>query len=208
MKIITGATENMWNMIENSQKKAVYWGYKLEATKFTPDMFPEVKKGTYNARIPFKPQFILDNLDDDVLYLDADAHVNGKLDIDWDFDIAVTMHPPKKQDRGDGGYRYARGRLNAGVIFVKNTDKAREFLKKWKLYIENFTEFGSDQEALHRMLWLHTDWNKHNTIDFLGVKVKLLNSDDYNANPQDGRGDKDSKILHYPGAWKKYYGKI
>lgn len=99
-----------------------------------------------NAKIPCKPHIILDALssvDDNeyLVWLDADAIIIDKIDeIQADYDIGVTVRQPKAVENTMP--------INAGIVFVRKTQSATEFLKKW---IELSDRGISDQPPLNQL---------------------------------------------------------
>lgn len=154
----------------------------------------------YVGKIPGKPLMILDALnrtDDFIVYLDADVRMKDNInEILYDYDIGVTVHEKEFHDCDDR-YQEITGYLNAGVIFVNNTEGARRFIEKWIKEIEK-TESKSDQEGLVKLLKKHIDeWEKEShMID--GIKVEFFPSAVYNYTGKRGQCD-NPKIKHFPG---------
>ncbi len=103
--------------------------------------------------------------------------------------------------------------LNNGVIFIKPRHKDK-LIKLWddairicKSYPQGIQEWGGDQMALQEAL-VTSDWEPY------GLKVKLLNCEDYNApmtknNPtEDERVLKKAKIIHFKGERKRKMAQI
>lgn len=156
-----------------------------------------------------KPAILLDAFDDDeynetMVYLDADAFIVKSIDeIDTDdYDIGVTY-------KGGETKTY----VNAGVLFVRQTDKARAFLNLWlakiacvehKLKSVNKNQIG-DQIFLNDLLFAYVRKGKLlNTVqDVAGVRVKFFDYRDYNnfklSRASDGvlkKVPKRTKIVH------------
>jgi len=99
-----------------------------------------------NAKIPCKPHLILDALtsvDDNqyLVWLDADALILERIDeIQDDYDIGVTVRQPKNIENAMP--------INAGIVFIKKTPEAIEFIKKW---IELSDQGVSDQPPLNQL---------------------------------------------------------
>ena len=97
-------------------------------------------KSGWCSRGLHKPQMILKTKFNDILaYMDSDAHPVARLDElkTEDFDVAVTV-----RDNEDYG---RMSRINAGVMFFRNTAKSREFILSWK---DRTIKIGNDQIAL------------------------------------------------------------
>ncbi len=103
--------------------------------------------------------------------------------------------------------------LNNGVIFIKPRHKDK-LIKLWedaikicKSYPQALQEWGGDQMALQEVLVVN-DWEPY------GLKVKLLNCEDYNAsitknNPiEDKRILERARIIHFKGERKKKMAQI
>lgn len=113
-----------------------------------------VKSGYYKVMNPdsgwcsralHKPEVIRRTEFDGVMvYMDADAFPVAPInEIEaHDFDIGVTVRD-KNEEYGK------MGRINAGVIFFRNTPGMKAFLKKWSSLTENL---GNDQIALNRTI--------------------------------------------------------
>jgi hypothetical protein len=99
-----------------------------------------------NAKIPCKPHIILDALtsvEDSqyLVWLDADALILERIDeIQDDYDIGVTVRQPKNIENTMP--------INAGIVFIKKTPEAIEFIKKW---IELSDQGVSDQPPLNQL---------------------------------------------------------
>jgi hypothetical protein len=131
-----------------------------------------------------KPAVMLDALektDETVVYLDADAFLVKNIDdIETDdYDIGVTYKGGEK-----------RTYINAGVLFIKNNQKAREFLKTW---IEDISRFDEklksvklnqlgDQIFLNDLVFSYVSKGKllNRVKDVNGVRVKFFDYRDYN----------------------------
>lgn len=79
--------------------------------------------------------------DSTIIYLDADAFPVTRIDEieSYNFDIGVTVRHEKTN----------LGRVNAGVLFLKNTENTKVFLRQWR---ELTKEIGNDQVALNQIL--------------------------------------------------------
>lgn len=77
-------------------------------------------------------------------YMDADAFPVSRFDEveEIDFDIGVTVRDKTEE--------YGRlGRINAGVMFFRNTAGMHEFVEQWR---QATTELGNDQVALNQII--------------------------------------------------------
>ena len=154
----------------------------------------------YVGKIPDKPRVILDalnNWEDFIVYLDSDVRIKQPIDeIVGDYDVGITTHDVKFHT-GEERYLNITGYLNAGVIFLNNTDKAKEFVKRWIEYVRN-SKTGSDQEALTNFLRDYVvDWTKENH-NILGSRVKFFPSPVYNYTGIRGECE-NPKLVHYCG---------
>ena len=134
-----------------------------------------------------KPGILLDAFDETeetIVYLDADAFIVKPIDeIDSDdYDIGVTYKGGEKTTY-----------INAGVIFIRHTDKARTFLEMWMEEIRGVEErmksvprakqrLMGDQMLLNDLIFSHVEKGKLlNTVqDVAGVRVKFFDYRDYN----------------------------
>lgn len=99
-----------------------------------------------NAKIPCKPHIILDALgsindNEYLVWLDADAIIIDNIDeIQDNYDIGVTVRQPKAVEN--------MLPINAGIVFIRKTQAAIEFVKKW---IELSDIDISDQPPLNKL---------------------------------------------------------
>lgn len=212
IRIITGADKKYSLLADTLEKEALSFGYEVKMFDYggykgekAPVLFPQTHEiDVYKAKIPSKPDIVLKGLKGNSIYLDCDCRILKKLDVKFDFDLAFTVREPKYQDGKILGHKFPHitGYLNAGVIFLKESDKVRDFLKYWKEELP-FTETGSDQEALTNILRRHiTDWS-YGLKDVMGLKVRLLPMT-YNSENK----EENAKIVHYCGTYEdkiKYY---
>ena len=97
-------------------------------------------KSGWCSRGLHKPQMILNTKFDNMLvYMDSDAYPVSRFDEinTLDFDVGVTVR--------DGENYGKMSRINAGVIFFKNTVKSHEFMLSWR---NRTIEINNDQIAL------------------------------------------------------------
>ena len=151
-----------------------------------------------HKRIPSKPAIILDGLskinkDDFLVWLDADTLLMDNIDeIEGDYDIGVTVRKKKSK-------KIQEAWINAGVIFVKNTDFSFRFLKTW---IEKTSQRGGDQWALNELCNLQT--NTLETISINEIKIKKFSCEIYN-NFYFSENQEKAKILHYKNDVRNNY---
>ena len=148
---------------------------------------------------PWKPAVILQALEDtndDVLWLDADAWVIRPLELGDDFDVAVTMRRPHEWGRTEWPELY--GFLNSGFVFIRNTILGRLFCKMWIEEIP-LTKSKSDQNALNNIVRHSTDLREYNRV-FLsreGIRIKVLKTDEYNWIYAPEEPLPTTKVLHF-----------
>jgi hypothetical protein len=152
-----------------------------------------------NAKIPCKPHIILDALDsvndnEYLVWLDADALIIDRIDeIQEDYDIAVTVRQPKAVEN--------MLPINAGIVFVKKTPAAVEFLKKW---IELCDVDVSDQPPLNKLSSVVCA-DIGLTVIRDGVRIKVYPCATYN-NFYFAKKDKPGiKIKHYKSKLRHLY---
>lgn len=126
----------------------------------------------------------------EVVCLDGDVIVNKPLDIDWDFDLAVTV---RRKSEPNQELPYI-SKINAGVTMMKNTAQFRAFLDRWE---EEAQELG-DQHALNNLISPHIK-DREGDIMVDGMKVRLLPCEKWNDYYMDGN---DPYILHYKAGLK------
>lgn len=109
-----------------------------------------------------------------LVFLDADAHIHKNIDeiVELDYDIGLT-------ERTTAGAKPEEGRVNAGVMFLRNCENTRNFVQEWR---RKTHELKGDQHALNTLL---VDWDR---ITFFPCSV-------YN----DPKGE---KIVHYKNSKK------
>ena len=153
------------------------------------------------AKIPCKPHIVKDALsripeNEYVVWFDADALIFDRIDeIQEDYDVGVTVRVPKALENSNP--------INAGIIFFKNTPRARNFVQRWTDLADKDV---SDQPPLNRLARVVcADLGK--TLDRDGVRIKVYPSEIYN-NVYFGKKDKPGiKIKHFKSKLRHLYPK-
>lgn len=148
-----------------------------------------------------KPNCILDLLNefnDDVLYLDADMIVSQRA-IPAHFnkisgDIAVT--PRHKEERYEK--LLINGYINAGFIFFKNNSNTKEFIKLW--IGECQKSEATDQIALSNLVFSQNIEKSTDIFHLKEVKYGNLSIEMLNANFYNDIALKSGFIRHYKNA--------
>ena len=104
----------------------------LVLVQITP---PRVRKKTDagNIKATHKPTCLLEFLNrstEDCLYIDADVVIVDRVELsEFDTaDIAVTARHPNEMRSVDP---YLNGKVNSGVIFLRNSNAVRNFVASW-----------------------------------------------------------------------------
>jgi len=214
MKILTAGNKNFKPLILKSLEKIKEFNYEsvvydLGGLGFGKE-FKVDKKDFNRPRIQpvpatFKPKIIKDCLsnmkkDRTLVYLDGDAFLMKNIDeIEYDnYDVGITVrteHEVKKYKN----YR-PKGSINSGVIFLRNTKIAMEFIDTW---INKALEENSDQVSLNSLLGDCVDVLKYDqTVRKDRLKVKLFRTTVYNNYYPNFDTDK-TKIRHLKGSTMK-----
>jgi len=216
VKIIVAANENFRAMAEFAIKKIKEFGYtplvydlgELGFGKAFQVTEEEVMGRYLNGVVMggFKPRLILDVLKNNrgcIAWVDTDAFIVKPFVLTDDYDVGVTMR--RQSERGGTLFTDITGYLNAGVLFFNDTEGARSFVHEWE---EKTIELRSDQHALNELVREVTDLTEYNKIFVRdGVRIKILECDEYNYyHLKEGVSDK-AKILHFKGASRSYYDK-
>ena len=108
---------------------------KSELVQITPPPPPEYGKKTDagNIKATHKPTCLLEFLNrstEDCLYIDADVVIVDRVELsEFDTaDIAVTARHPNEMRSVDP---YLNGKVNSGVIFLRNSNAVRNFVASW-----------------------------------------------------------------------------
>jgi hypothetical protein len=202
MIIISGSEKKFKKFLDYLVKDCEYLGYEMILNDYEKYKFDNKHEiDVYKAKIPMKPEIILDSIKGKTgkfAYMDCDVRIKER--VSFNGDIAITTREPRYQDGKilNHAYPHITGYLNAGVIFLKATDKVRAFIKEWIKEIP-YTQTGSDQEALTNLLRRHiTDWS-YGIKDVMGLKIELLPINIYNCKT----GDKEAKIFHFAGTYEE-----
>lgn len=145
--VSTGDYERMYKVLKKSIE-LVMPDVPVDLIRFTPlergkNHTPSLQAN--HAKMLAWAEYI-ESADDDVVFTDADMFANGDLrDVfeKYDFDVAITYRD------------YSSIPINGGVVFVRNTDDAKAFIKKWAeedtLLYENATEHLKWRKKCHGM---------------------------------------------------------
>jgi hypothetical protein len=148
-------------------------------------------------KFPQKPKIILDALDqvsdkDFLVWLDADTMLVDKIDeIINEYDIGITIRTTKDNNR-------KAGTINSGVIFVRNTNKSKQFLQKWA---EHSLRCNGDQWSLNEMCSFPIE-ETNNTKHIHGAIIKGFPCLIYNNFYFTTEQINVAKIVHYKGQHK------
>jgi cytidyltransferase-like protein len=151
-----------------------------------------------NAKIPGKPEIIQDALEqvefnDYVVWMDADTILWDTLeDIRGDWDIGVTARTQKSREFSMP--------INAGVVMVKKTPWALEFVEQW---VEQCKNGISDQQELNCLCKiLSTDVG----TDFVnnGKVFRVFSCAEYN-NFYFKKSQQRAKITHYKSSARGWW---
>lgn len=157
---------------------------------------------TYMPKSQWKPYILqkaIKNVKDKCVWVDADAIIQERLDLDWDFDIAICLrrHTDRVENRDIAAFAHISGFLNAGVIFFNNTEGAKKFTELWVNEMP-YTTSGSDQEALTRALFQFTHYPDIGKLyEYDGMKLRTLDADIWNFMKLPQQPLESPKIIHY-----------
>lgn len=190
---------------------SVPWDQKIRATRKSSKRQWRLNR---KAPAPWKPElikFAMDSSDhwEHMLWLDGDAVITEPIHeiFRGDYDIALTLRHTQ------GSLPISRY-LNTGIVVVRNTPKAREFMERWVAEQSNRVK-GCDQHSLHRLLYsegVELPANKDGVLEhsqlisFLGATVLTLPGAIYNhtigsASRIDMAWERGSKIWHLKASY-------
>lgn len=183
--------------------------YRVEDESFVRTGFynKEVQSG-YKSKSLFKPEIVKRSMkkhDELVVYLDGDAQLCRCIDeVDTnDYDIGVTLRDVKELDSD-----WHRDHIdivkyvNAGVIFFRPTQKARDFVESWASLTE---QLGNDQMALNSLV-CPDDYPMSWSVHVLnGVRVKYFPGKIYNFYYFMEVLAIGVKIYHFKGSVRRFY---
>jgi len=202
MTIITAGDKKFKKFIGAAQKQCEKFGYPMLIYDLGGlgfgipfDATFENVTGTNVIKNKWKPSLILDafyRASGEMVWMDADAILWNTIDIDWDFDIGVTLRRQGEIDNTPTPE--LTGGLNSGVVFINKTSEALDFLQEWEQ-----RNGKTDQQALNSMVEEVTGFTKYNTIfKRKGVKIKIFTTDRYNCYYFDqSLNSTDNRILHF-----------
>lgn len=219
-RVVTCADANFFHFLpileENVRRKTGQYPviYDLglhpkQRARLRSDVISLVPPEGYSEKIPggairahHKPDCLLDFLaqsDKNVLYLDADVLMVDRLPVGVfsDCDVAVTPRHPKELLAGDP---FRNGRLNSGVMYFANNDRARALLEQWRTVCADGVH--TDQMAISDILE-PTDLNGSLGIASLGeVRVLKLDPRVYND-----VACKTGRLWHFKNAGRRFHKK-
>ena len=149
--------------------------------------------------IPCKPHMLRAALDrvsagSYLVWLDADAIMQDRIDeIQQDYDIGVTMRTKFSKDPRVGA-------INAGIVFVRNTEPAKVFLDVWA---QRADQLDGDQSALNDLVPL-TKADRNQVVERQGAQIQVFPCAVYNF--FDFKNDaSQAKIIHYKSKHRSRY---
>ena len=200
--VITAANEKFKELAKMTIKSAEDLGYETVAYDLGNLGFGKPFEGRVfdqvGGKIPSKPSIILDALNcvndnDFVVWLDADAILWSRIDeIVGDYDIGVTVRKPKTTENGFP--------INAGVVFVKKTPHALNFVHEW---IKECVTATSDQAVLNGLCRV-TSEDVNNTVLWKDTNIRVFPCDVYN-NFYFKKSQLHAKITHYKSKLRSWW---
>jgi hypothetical protein len=203
--VVIAGDQNYARYIEHAKRTAEALNYPTLVYDLGGLGFGQKFKGPVSniplQTIPCKPAILLDALDKIkpnayLCWLDADALMLDRIDeiaYQGHFDIGVTI---RKKPADDERVSW----INAGIVFVKNTPNAREFIKHW---IEEATKLNGDQWALNNLCRLDESNRITSAVRF-GATIKTFPCGVYNNFTF--KGDQpQAKIRHYKSKYRHLY---
>lgn len=215
MKIITGFYHPMtpeWNKaLGNLRSSAWVKGYSIE-------IHPLPTEDKWIVSIPeiyislcwkYKLIFLIEQLeqgDDDLLWIDGDCLINKSIDfhkVMQGCDIAMTLRDIN--DRSNTKERQRDGYLNSGVIFMRNNQASKSFLKECR---KKLLCAVYDQEAFNIILLEQSKLEQYGEIvNIKGALIKILNCREYNNFYHDDTFN-HAIIQHYKSSKRAEYKTI
>jgi hypothetical protein len=221
MKVITACDINFRHMVDGAIKMNAQCGaetlvYNLgglgmgKPFDITADMAMihndpgVVYTGAAKSKCTFKPRIILDAMHENpdekhFVWVDADGFlIKPVMDVfDNDFDLAFTMR--RTGENPHSVTPMFDQYINAGVIFVKNTAAARNFIRLWISLIPH-TSTLTDQHAVNELLDKMIKWNIFDVPQktYWG-SVMLLTTDVFNYYYFPDAPHDNARILHFKG---------
>lgn len=192
--VITAADANFKEFVEKCANSSIDFGYKTTVYDLGGLGFGKPFDGrvsdSIGAKIPSKPSIIYDAMNntpenDYVVWLDADVLMWGEIeDIKLNYDIGVTVRKPKTEENDLP--------INAGVVFVRNTNRSRRFVEKWIKLCENAK---SDQVELNKLCEVKCS-DIDSTVIRQDVNVHVFPCDVFN-NFYFKKPQLHAKLIHY-----------
>lgn len=167
----------------------------------------QIKEG-YKSRSLFKPEvvkFCLNKHKDFTVYLDGDAQLIDCIDeiLTNDYDIGVTLRKPSELETEWHKRLFEIAKyVNAGVIFFNPTPATFGFIDEWE---KKTHEVGNDQMALNQLVCPEEYPQANSILTVNGIRIKFFPCEQYNYWYFDEGLEKNIKILHFKGLYRKYF---
>jgi hypothetical protein len=201
--VLIAGDANFRPYIENAQRTTEALGYPTVIYDLGDLGFGKKFDGRVSniplQTIPCKPALMLDALQDIpqdhyLVYLDADAIMQTRIDeICEDYDIGVTLRAKPAPDPRVSA-------INAGIVFVRNTAQAKQFLQVWA---QRADELNGDQWALNTLTELTRD-DMDQTVMRGDTRIRCFPCMIYNNFYFKG-DQSQAKIIHYKSKHRKLY---
>lgn len=188
-RIVIASDKNLKQFTDYQVKRFEELGYDYKVYDLGGLGYGEpfkISKGDLNDKtqfIPcvFKPSIIklqLEELKDKdcLIYLDVDAILNRRLDLDWEFDIGITIRFGSEIRQFKD--RPHVGAINSGVLFFRNSKRTRDFVDLW---LDVAKEKNGDQIALNHLLMPVLNLGSSDcTVKSFNLSVRQLPCQRYN----------------------------